>query len=124
MDCTPIDPPRVFRVGKKEHIALKDCARIRLESDEQVTFVTAEGAEYDVVKKSWGFYATPSLNGRLIQFGLKAALTKSLHGKYYLMLVQKGCEQEFLQYLEKEEMSLVQWMDDDQKLAALEKVKP
>lgn len=124
MDFTPVNPPRVFRVGKDQHIALKDCAHIRLETDEQVTFVTPQGGEYDVVKKKWGFYATPSLNGRLVQFGLKAALTKSAHEKYYVMLVNQGAEEEFLNYLTAEQMTLVTWMHEDQILQQLEKGNP
>ena len=77
MKFTPIDPARVFSVGRGGRIQLKDTARITLEPDEQVTFVTRAGAEYDVVRKSWGYYATPSLNGRLRRFGLRAVLSRS-----------------------------------------------
>ena len=28
-------------------------------------------------KKNWGFYSTPSINGRLKKFGLKCALIKN-----------------------------------------------
>ena len=66
------DPPRTFVVG--DNIKISDCGMIALRPDEQVTFVTEAGAEYDVVRKDWGFYATPSLNGRLLQFGLRAVL--------------------------------------------------
>ena len=40
MKFTPIDPPRVFGVGHDQAIRLKDCGRVYLNSDEQVTFVT------------------------------------------------------------------------------------
>src|SRR5204863_5563233 len=71
------DPPREFGVGTGGAVRLKDCAHIALEPDEQVTFQTESGGEYDVVRKSWGFYATPSLNGRLERFNLRAVLVKS-----------------------------------------------
>ena len=78
MKITEQQPPRVFRTGRAQPIDLHDCARIQLDPDEQVTFITESGAEYDVARKAWGFYATPSLNGRLRQFGLRAALVKNL----------------------------------------------
>src|SRR4051812_30774923 len=85
-----IEPPRVFRTGRGDPIEIKDCARIELAPDEQVTFVTPDGKEYDVARKSWGFYATPSLNGRLLDFGLRAVLVRSHVGKHYLFLVESG----------------------------------
>jgi hypothetical protein len=44
-----------------------------LEPDEQVTLTTRR-RQYDVAPKEWGFYAAPSLNGRLPQFKLQAVL--------------------------------------------------
>jgi hypothetical protein len=118
MRFIPIDPPRVFEVGSK--ILLKDCARIALETDEQVTFTTESGAEYDVARKSWGFYATPSLNGRLQGFGLRGALVKSAAAKFYLFLIEKGKESDCRRYLEREGQKIVCWLDNDQELGALE----
>src|SRR5438105_15753607 len=71
------DPPRAFQVGRTEKIWIRDCAHISLEPDEQVTFLTGEGAEYDVARKDWGFYATPSLNSRLARFGLRGVLVRN-----------------------------------------------
>ena len=64
------NPSRNFKVGLNQSVTIKDCGSIRLENDEQVTFLTSKSAEYDVARKSWGFYATPSINGRLKDFGL------------------------------------------------------
>ena len=63
---------------------------IQLEPDEQVTFVTDSGSEYDVARKSWGYYATPSLNSRLAGFGLRGVLVRGDDGKAYLFLVEMG----------------------------------
>ena len=77
MKIDSIDPPRTFEAGFPEHrVTLHDCAHIHLNPDEQVTFCTESGAEYDIVRKEWGFYATPSLNGRLFRFHLLAYLVK------------------------------------------------
>jgi hypothetical protein len=122
MKVIPVDPPRVFEVGHRgREIALRDTARIALEPDEQVTFVTESGAEYDVVRKSWGFYATPSLNGRLVQFGLRAALVRSANARVYVLLAERDKEAEFLRYLDAQEMSHICWLDSERDLAVLQR---
>ena len=92
MKVVALDPPRKFRVGAREDVELSDCGRIELRPDEQVTFTTESGGEYDVARKAWGFYATPSLNGRLPWFGLRPALVKGLEDKFFVMLVEHGHE--------------------------------
>ncbi|MGZ3440698.1 MAG: class I SAM-dependent methyltransferase, partial [Polyangia bacterium] len=120
MKWSPIDPPRLFQTGRGEPIQIKDCGRLALAPNEQITFVTQSGTEYDVARKSWGYYATPSLNGRLLNFGLRAALAKSHVGKYYLFLVERGHEAELEKYLALEENTLVRWLDNDDDLRAVE----
>ena len=114
------DPPREYGTGRGDPIIIKDCARIELVPNEQVTFVTESGAEYDVTRKPWGFYATPSINGRLLNFGLRAALIRSYVGKYYLFLVERGKEPDLERYLAKEKNQLVRWLDNDKDLSAVE----
>ncbi len=120
MKINPIEPPRTFIVGHGAPIEMKDCARVELEADEQVTFVTASGTEYDLARKSWGYYATPSLNGRLAKFGLQAVLIKSTDLKFYVYLVEKGKEADFHAYLEKEKNSIVCWLNTNEVLLELE----
>jgi hypothetical protein len=120
MKFFPNDPPRSFKIGHGARIEMKDCGRVHLASNELVTFVTESGAEYDVVRKSWGFYATPSLNGRLRQFGWRPALVKNPAGKYYVMLVESGKEADFQQYLQADGQKIVSWLVDDEALQALE----
>jgi hypothetical protein len=110
------DPPRTFQVGSLE---LKDCGAIQLEPGEQVTFVTPAGGEYDVARTAWGFYATPSVNGRLPRFGLSAVLARNADAKYFVLLVERSRDEEFRRYCEREEISVVAWLDDDQVLATL-----
>jgi len=112
-----VDPPRAFQVGSVE---LKDCGAIDLEPEEQVTFVTPDGGEYDVARATWGFYATPSVNGRLPSFGLRAALARNDEAKYFVLIVERGREEDFHRYSERERISVVAWLDDDQTLAALD----
>jgi|SRR5215510_5107455 len=121
MKFTLIDPPREFEVGKAEIVTLRDCAHIQLEPDELVTFKTESGAEYDVARKSWGFYATPSLNGRLTQFGWRALLVKSPGGRFYVFMVESGKEAELERYMKLEEHTVVCWLDSDQALETIER---
>jgi len=120
MKFTPINPPRAFEVtGAGVKLLLSDCGRVELGADEQVTFTTAGGGEYDVTRKNWGFYATPSINGRLRSFGLRAALVMSVYGRLFLMLVEKGKEDAFFAYVEADHQKLLCWLDDDDEVAKL-----
>ena len=120
MRITPTEPPRVFEVGQGRRIRLKDCARIELAPEEQVTFVTDSGAEYDVARTSWGFYATPSLNGRLAAQGLRGVLVRNLERRIYLWLVERGREGEFEAYLRQEAHTVLCWLDQDRDWTRLE----
>jgi hypothetical protein len=124
MKVTQIVPPREFAVGQARDVVLRDCARIELAPDEQITFVTGGGAEYDVARKSWGFYATPSTNGRLRSFGLRAALVKGPGDKYYVMLVDAARRSEFDAYCGREGHEVIAWLDDAASLAAIERAVP
>ena len=119
MKYTPIEPPRRFEVGLTQAIELRDCARIELAADEQVTFLSASGAEYDVVRKTWGYYATPSLNGRLKRFGLRGALIRNRHDRHFVVLVERSRRCEFDRYLRDEGLEVVRWLDDAEELGRL-----
>lgn len=116
----PKNPPREYKVGKDERITIKDCAHIELAPEEQITLTTTSGTEFDVLKKEWGYYATPSLNGRLPEFGLKSALVRSPIGRYFLVLVEESKRQDFLAYIAFENLEVAAWLDDD---ASLERIR-
>jgi hypothetical protein len=115
-----IDPPREFEVGFDRKLIMKDCAQIELLPDEQVTLLTESGNEYDLARKSWGFYATPSLNGRLQRFKLRAVLVKNRINQFYVMLVEQGKEADFQAYVDGEPLHIVCWMDTKENLQHLE----
>lgn len=102
-------PPRRFRVGDGA-IELAHVADVGLDADEQVTFVGASGSEFDVVRKAWGYYATPSLNGRLPAHGLRPALCAG-GDRLYLLLCETGAEAEFAAYLDAQSMRVLHWFD-------------
>ncbi|MBM09240.1 MAG: hypothetical protein CMF69_06650 [Magnetovibrio sp.] len=105
-------PPRTFNVGKTGTITLSDMGLVFLDPDEQLTFATDSGTEFDVARKNFGYYATPSLNGRLPAKGLRPALTRNEAGRFYVLLVEAGREAQFEHYLKDEEQTLVAWLDE------------
>lgn len=119
MRFSPIDPPRAFRVGGASEIELRDCGRVALDADEQVTFTTEAGGEFDICRKPWGFYATPSLNRRLPRFGLRPLLVRSSDGTFYVWLVERGREAECDRYRARERIEIVAALDDPDALARL-----
>tara|TARA_X000000950_G_scaffold288388_1_gene404903 strand:- start:47527 stop:47889 length:363 start_codon:yes stop_codon:yes gene_type:complete len=109
--------PREFEVGNSKKFKIKDFGKILLNSDEQITFLTTKKSEYDVTKKDWGFYATPSLNGRLKNFGLRGVLIKNIMtNRFFIFLVENGKEKSFQKYLEQEKLKIIVWLDDEKKL--------
>jgi hypothetical protein len=120
MKFEPKDPPRKYPVGNTIKFEIADCGTMHLAPDEQITIVTEKGGELDVTRKSWGFYATPSLNGRLSDFGLRGVLIRNtITGRYFVLLVENGQEMGFEAYIEQERLEIVSWLDSTQSLDAL-----
>ena len=120
MKFDPKTPPRRFTVGNSVKFDMLDCGSMHLEPDEQITFKTLSGAEYDVAAKDWGFYATPSLNGRLEQFGLRGVLIRNRDtGRYFVLLVERGRESQFDAYCVQENLAVIAWLDSTDALDQL-----
>lgn len=122
MKITPMDPPRTFSVGERGG-TLAHAADIDLAPDEVVTFRQGSQTELDVTRKSWGYYATSSLNGRLREHGLRAVLavgvprTAGESERMYLLLVEAGHEEDFRSYIDAERMRVLAWLDSDEAVA-------
>jgi hypothetical protein len=114
MKVTERTPPRTFTVGRHADIEISHVADVALEPDEQLTLTTGSGTEFDVVRKSWGYYATPSLNGRLTGHGLRPVLIRNADGRLYLLLVERGHEADFDAYVERDALQVVAWLDSDE----------
>jgi len=120
MKFSPKNPPRRFEVGHDVRFELQDCGTAYMQPDEQITFVTESGSEYDVVRKDWGFYATPSLNARLPQCGLHGALVVNhASRRYYVLLVENGKEEQFADYCSRVRLRVVAWLDHDDTLESM-----
>lgn len=120
MKFEPKVPPREFEVGFDKKGVIRDCGTMHLAEGEQITLVTDDGKEYDVTRKAWGFYAAPSLNGRLAGFDLRAVLVKNRIDRYFVLLVQRGHEPGFEAYAREEPLTIVSWLDTTEALAALD----
>ena len=106
------EPPRLFTVGINADIAISDMGDIHLAPNEQVSFVTENGARHDFARKDWGYYATPSINGRLKNEGFKTALVENEQGRLYVMVVETARRAAFDEYCRVEKQSIVRWLDE------------
>jgi len=104
--------PRPFMVGKNHDIEITDLGDIHLQPNEQISFVTESGCRHDFVAKEWGFYATPSINGRLKNEGFKTALVQNLQGNIYVMVVEENKSQLFQKYCLNEDQKILTWLDE------------
>jgi hypothetical protein len=104
--------PRAFSVGKDMLIKIKDYGRIFMESNEQITLCFDKTQELDVACKEWGFYATPSLNHRLVNQGFRTALVKNSQSRYYIMVVSNLKVDAFIDYCRAEDQTIVSWLSD------------
>ncbi len=104
--------PRKFIVGHKHKLTISHVASLKLKSNEQITFIDSNNNEYDIVKKSWGFYATPSVNDRLKRNKYKTAIVKNKKNQIYVMIVKINYLTKFKQYLKKHENKLMYWLDE------------
>ena len=102
---------RSYKTGFGKNITIKDCARIRLNSNEQVTFQN-KNFLYDFCKKNWGYYSTPSINKRLKNSGYEVYLIENLTGDIYLWSVEKNKNKKFLSYLKNENQRIVARLDN------------
>jgi hypothetical protein len=104
--------PRKFKitVGKRK-ITLKDAARIKLKKNEQVTFEHLN-SEYDVTKKDWGYYATPSINGRLKKNDFRTFLIENKTKKIYILLVHKNKMKQFKKYCDDDKQKILLELTD------------
>ena len=112
MEINLKEQPRIFKIGTEKDIEIQDWGNIILDKDEMISFKSENGKNYDVVSKEWGYYATPSINGRLLDEGFKTALVKNTQNRYYIILVEKEKIDEFFSYINKDNQKVVEWLDE------------
>ena len=115
--------PREFEVGNNKKFQMKDCGEILLDTNEQVTFKNNENMEYDVAKKDWGYYATPSINWRLKNFGFKTLLIKNLKtNRFFIFLLEKGKSKLLNEYIKNENLKIICDLDNEENLSKIESI--
>ena len=108
---------RQFDVGiNKKKIKINHRADIFLNENEMVTFIDINKMSYDLVKKNWGYYATPSINKRLKINNFKTALVYNSKKELFIMLVEKKRISKFKKYCKEEKQKVIIWLDDDSKV--------
>ena len=65
-----------------------------------------------ILCKDWGFYSTPSINGRLKNEGFKTALVENQNGQIYVMSVDKDKLDLFEKYCKDENQTVLEWLDE------------
>lgn len=107
MDVKYNTPPRIFEAGAKKTIEISHVADIALSENEQITLVADDGSEIDVVKKEWGYYLTPSINKRLVKFGITVFLVQNSRGNVFVMAVEEEKMAEFEKYIKFTEQRVI-----------------
>jgi hypothetical protein len=99
---------RRYNIGS---VCITDVASVVLNNDEQITLMEKNyNFQYDICKKSWGYYATPSLNSRLKKNNLSSYIVKSKkNNKIFIHLVKKSKKKSYLLYLKSQNMEIINW---------------
>ena len=80
---------RIYNVAAGKNIKLKCVGDIFLKNDELITFRDKK-KEFDITKKNWGYYATPSIDKRLKNYGYSTAIIQNKISKnIFIVLVDK-----------------------------------
>lgn len=115
MNFTEKIPYRKFKPSPSSKVVIKDCGKMELEANEQITFITKGNNEYDFTSKDWGFYVTPSINRRLLNEGFKTALVQNKIGNIYIMVVEKKKIDRFIKYCNENILEVIYWLNEWQK---------
>ena len=100
---------RKFKVGMKK-IELTEKAHIFLKNNEMFTLKNKK-MEYDIVKKDWGYYATPSINERLLKFNFKTCIIRNKISKnIFILIVEKKKIKNLNKYLKNENCKVIKWL--------------
>jgi hypothetical protein len=83
--------------------------KINLLPDEQMT-INHLHSSYDIAKKKWGFYVTPSFQNRCKKNNLLPALIIK-NNKIYFILVNKKKINYFMNFLKSKNYSLLKWLN-------------
>ncbi|MDC3114692.1 class I SAM-dependent methyltransferase [Candidatus Pelagibacter sp.] len=106
--------PRIFTVGFDKSFIVKDFGKINVDhTDKEFELLTFSNKkkEYDFGITNWGYYATPSINGRLKNNGYQTFLVKNIYNKIYIMVVDDNKLIKFRKYIEFENQKILSRLD-------------
>ncbi len=119
MKFEPKTPPREFEVGYDVKGIIRDCGSMRLAPDEQVTFLTEAGGEYDLTRKEWGLcHAVAERPAGGLQSSCGPG--QEPRGPVFVLLVERGQEEAFDHYVRSEPLKIITWLDTQDALQAPE----
>jgi hypothetical protein len=98
-----------FRKYKVGNITINDCGNIFLKNNEQLTFIHNKSQEYDVCKKSWGFYATPSINYRLKKNNFSTFIIINKEKRFGIHIVDNKKKKYHKKYLKSQSLKIISW---------------
>jgi len=102
---------RKFRPSKKSKVTITERAKIYLKNDEQITLIDYKKNQYDIVKKSWGYYSTPSINKRLKKNNYLACIVENVEKKtFFLFLVNTKKKVDFNKYIKINKIKVIKWL--------------
>tara|TARA_A100000164_G_scaffold375420_1_gene410433 strand:+ start:1296 stop:1673 length:378 start_codon:yes stop_codon:yes gene_type:complete len=107
---------RKFKNKSKLNQQIIESAIITLRNNEQISLSEKVGRskkEYDIVKKNWGYYVTPSINKRLKFFKYECALVRNNKNKFYICMTNKEKKKSFLNYLKKDNQKIIFWFNEN-----------
>jgi hypothetical protein len=81
-----------------------------MDVDELLSIYHPKGNKYEVVCKSWGFYATPSFDPSLKKEGFLVFSIRNELGRTYLVLVRSESMSDFEAYCIREKLEMSQWL--------------
>tara|TARA_B100000886_G_scaffold275859_1_gene199798 strand:+ start:2410 stop:2727 length:318 start_codon:yes stop_codon:yes gene_type:complete len=81
---------------------------VRLNKDEQLTFLFKK-SNYDIAKKNWGYYISPSLQTRCLKAGLKGVIISNQTSLKFAF-VHKSKIKIFLSYVKSNNFKVVSWI--------------
>jgi len=93
----------------------KKSVDLSLYKNEQVTLKFLQ-SEYDIARKSWGYYVTPSLQKRCKSNSLNGAIIfNKKNNQTNFVLVNSKKKTLFKRYLDNNDYKIITWVNDNKK---------
>lgn len=98
---------RRWIVGNLKNIEIQEKCKIKLKSNEQITFTNLKKNENEICKKGWGYYLTPSINRRLKNYNHQVFVITNKKKDKYIVIVKNSKMKSFKKYCENENLKYI-----------------